>query len=133
MTGRTSGLGATRTVFANNVVQGGGPAASLDGPYSGGIWQGNILWETAGAGAMPAGTYDVVNPLLEAKADGIFRPQPRSPAIDSAKDDYGVALDMDGQPRTGRKDKGADEVSNAPVAAAPLTPDDLHRLIHDRR
>jgi hypothetical protein len=134
MTARANGLGALRTVFANNIVQGGGPAASLDGPYSGGVWQGNVLWETDGAGAMPAGAYDVVNPLLEAHAaNRVFRPQPRSPVIDSAQDDYGVEVDMDGQPRTGRRDKGADEVSRAPAAAALLTPDDWQRLIHDRR
>lgn len=133
MTGRAKGLGATRTVFASNVVQGGGPAASLDGPYSGGVWQGNIIWQTDGAGAMPAEAYDAVNPLLKADAKGVFRPQPRSPAIDGAKDHYGVALDMDGQPRTGRRDKGADEVSKAPVGAALLTPDDFFRLINDRR
>jgi hypothetical protein len=134
MTGRTNGLGATNTVFANNVLQGGGAAASLNGPYTGGMWSGSIIWETAGAGAMPAGTYDVVNPLLEAKANGVFRPQAGSPAIDSATGDYpAVVVDMDGQPRTGPKDKGADELSAEPIAAELLTPGDLHRLIHGRR
>src|SRR6266511_2328702 len=52
-TGRTDGLGATNTVFANNILQAGGAAASLSGPYAGGGWEGNIVWETAGAGAMP--------------------------------------------------------------------------------
>jgi hypothetical protein len=134
MTGRTNGLGATNTVFANNVLQGGGAAASLNGPYPGGVWSGNIIWETVGAGAMPAGTYAVVNPLLEAKANGVFRPQAGSPAVDSATGDYpAVVVDMDGQPRTGRKDKGADELSAEPIAAELLTPGDLHRLIHGRR
>jgi hypothetical protein len=112
MTGRTNGLGATNTVFANNILQGGGAAASLNGLYTGGAWNGNITWQTAGAGAMPPDTYDEIDPLLEPDALGVFRPQSGSPAIDSATGDYpAVTLDMDGQPRTDPKDKGADEVT----------------------
>jgi poly(beta-D-mannuronate) lyase len=130
-TGRTNGLGATNIVFANNILQGGGAAASLSGPYTGGTWEGNIIWETAGAGAMPAGTYDEVNPLLAAKADGVFRPQAGSPAIDSAVGNYdAVALDVDGQPRTAPKDRGADEVSSEPIVAKLLTAGEILRLIH---
>ena len=132
-TGRTGGLGATNTVFANNILQGGGAAASLSGPYAGGVWEGNIVWETAGAGAMPTGTYDEVDPLLEAKAKGVFRPQPGSPAIDTAVGDYAeVTVDLDGQPRTAIKDRGADEASVAPVVAELLTPGILLQLIHAR-
>jgi poly(beta-D-mannuronate) lyase len=134
MTGRTNGLGATDTVFANNIIQGGAAAASLNGPYTGGEWSGNIIWNTTGAGAMPDGTYDVVDPLLEPKAKGVFRPQTGSPAIDSAIDDYpAVVFDMDGQPRAFPKDKGADEVSAVPITARFLTPGDILRLIHTRR
>jgi hypothetical protein len=119
MTGRTNGLGATGTVFANNIVQGGGEAASLNGPYTGGVWSGNIIWQTAGPGAMAAGTYDVIDPRLEARR-GVFRPGPGSPAIDSATGDYpAVVVDMDGQPRTPPKDKGADEASSRDAAALP--------------
>jgi poly(beta-D-mannuronate) lyase len=132
MTGRTNGLGATNTVFANNILQGGGAAASLNGLYTGGVWGGNIIWETAEVGAMPAGAYDEVNPLLESKAKGVFRPQPGSPAIDSANGDYpAVLFDLDGQPRKGLKDKGADEHSSDPVIAGFLTPGAILRLIHD--
>src|SRR5688572_25936566 len=87
-TSRTNGLGATNTVFANNILQGGGAAAGLSGPYTGGVWAGNIIWSTAGPGAMPDGTYDVVDPLLVAKAKGVFRPQAGSPAIDTAVGSY---------------------------------------------
>jgi poly(beta-D-mannuronate) lyase len=83
---------------------------------------------------MPAGSYDVVNPLLEPKAKGVFRPQPGSPAIDSAGDDYpAVVFDLDGQPRTGLKDKGADEYSTDPDIAEFLTPGAILRLIHGGR
>jgi hypothetical protein len=131
MTGRTNGLGATNTVFANNILQGGGAAASLNGLYTGGVWSGNIIWETAGAGVMPIGTFDEVNPLLEPKANGVFRPRPESPAIDSAIGDHAaVTVDMDGQTRAEPKDRGADEVSSGPVSARLLTPGVLLRLIH---
>jgi hypothetical protein len=111
MTGRTNGLGATNTVFANNILQGGGAAASLNGIYSGGVWSSNIIWQTDGPGAMPAGTYDEIDPLLAPDALGVFRPQAGSPAIDTATGHYPfVTLDMDGQPRTDPKDRGADEV-----------------------
>jgi poly(beta-D-mannuronate) lyase len=112
MTGRTNGLGATNTTFANNVIVGGGAAASLNGLYTGGVWSGNIIWQTTGgAGAMPEGTFEEVDPLLAQDLLGIYRPQPGSPAIDSAIGDYpAVTVDMDGQPRTDPKDKGADEI-----------------------
>jgi poly(beta-D-mannuronate) lyase len=133
MTGRTNGLGATNTVFANNVLQGGGAAASLSGPYTGGVWSANIIWQTAGAGAMPAGTYEELDPLLEVTANGLFRPQAGSPVIDTGSGDFpAVTVDMDGQPRAVPTDRGADERSAAPVTATFLTPGDLLRLIHDR-
>lgn len=137
-TGRTNGLGAIGTVFANNIVQGGGAAASLSGPYVGGSWSANITWATSGAGAMPDGTYEVVDPLLTAKGKGIFRPRPESPAVDSAVGDYpAVVLDLDGQPRGGLKegvkDRGADEFSDEPVVAEFLTPGAILRLLHGRR
>jgi len=132
-TGRTNGLGATDTVFANNVLQGGGAAASLSGPYTGGVWSGNIIWQTAGPGVMPPGTYDEVDPLLVAKANGLFRPQTGSPAIDTAVGDFpAVDVDMDGQPRQNPKDRGADEISDAPMAGKFLTPGDLLGMIHQR-
>lgn len=125
MTPRRNGLGATNTVLANNILLGGGAAALIEGPYTGGTWSGNIIWETDGTGHMPAGTFDGADPLLEAGADGIFRPQPGSPAVDSATGDYPAAsLDMDGQPRLGLKDRGADEISTSPIVAGFMTVDE---------
>jgi Chondroitinase B len=71
---RPNGLGATRTVFAHNIVQGGGEAATIEGPYPDAEWRGNILWQTAGPGAMPKGTYEVEDPRLTADKNGILRP-----------------------------------------------------------
>jgi poly(beta-D-mannuronate) lyase len=130
MTGRTNGLGATNIVFANNIIQGGGTAAGLNGLYPGGMWSGNIIWKTSGAGAMPADTYEMVNPLLEPQAKGVFRPQFGSPAIDSAVGDFPVMIfDLDGQPRMGPKDRGADESSAERIVAEMLTPGAILRLI----
>ena len=142
MQGRTNGLGATGTVFANNVIQGGGSAAGLNGVYTGAFWEGNLIWQTTSPGAMPPGTFEEVDPLLAPAANGIFRPQPGSPVVDSAVGNYpAVLVDQDGQPRGvvvdpngtahgGPKDKGADELSNVPATARFLTPEDLLLLIH---
>lgn len=130
MTGRTNGLGATRTVFANNVMWGGGTAVSIDGPYTNGVWSGNVVWQTGNTADMPAGSYDVTNPMLDTDASGLMRPRSSSPVIDSAIGDYpAVVVDMDGQPRTGRKDRGADESSTIAPTARLLTVEEILRVI----
>ena len=116
-------LGATGTTFANNIIQGGGVAAKIDGPNPGALWSGNLIWKTGGAGNLPAEGFMGADPLLVADAQGIFRPTKGSPAIDSAVGGYpAVIVDLDGQPRTIAKDKGADELSDKPVVARLLTP-----------
>ena len=73
------------------------------------------------------------NPLLGRLQDNggptfTMLPGAGSPAIDAATGSFpGVTVDIDGQPRgEGEvKDVGADEVSEAPVLARPLTPDDV--------
>jgi len=62
--GRTNGLGATDITIANNIIQGGGPAATISGPYTGGAWTGNILFNTNGAGYMPSGGYTTIDPRI---------------------------------------------------------------------
>jgi poly(beta-D-mannuronate) lyase len=121
--GRTNGLGATNTTFANNIIQGGGAAASIAGPYTGAVWSGNIVYQTNGAGAIPSSGYRSVNPLLARDGTGTFHLQSGSPAIGTATGSYSaVTVDMDGQARTSPKDVGADEVSTASVTARILTP-----------
>jgi len=124
--GRANGLGATDITIVNNIIQGGGPAAKVAGPYTGGTWSGNIVFNAGGAGDMPAGGYALVDALLVRDASGIFRPQAGSPAVDGATGNYpGVTVDMDGQPRTGVYDKGADEVSKVPVVAHVLSANEV--------
>jgi poly(beta-D-mannuronate) lyase len=131
MGGRTNGLGATNTTFANNIMQGGTTSVSISGsaPYTNPVWGGNIVWNVTNGGgsSMPAGTYTIVNPMLVVDANGIFHLDASSPAIDAAVGTYPeVTADQDGQPRpeTG-KDIGADEVSSAAITARILTPADV--------
>jgi poly(beta-D-mannuronate) lyase len=64
----------------------------------------------------------VLDPKLERARDGLFRPATDSPARQSAEGDFSsVTADVDGQPRTGRKNAGCDETSDAVVLARPLT------------
>ncbi|NIG53920.1 chondroitinase-B domain-containing protein [Chitinophaga sp. Cy-1792] len=119
--GRSGGLGATYTTFVNNIIQGGGPAASIAGPYTNPTWSNNLLYSTNGVGAVPAGTYTTANPLLSRDATGTYHLQTGSPAIDAATGSYTTLnTDMDGQARTGTFDIGADEVSSATVTARIL-------------
>lgn len=120
--GRTNGLGSTVSTFANNIIQGGGAAASISGPYTSPTWSNNILYQTTGAGSMPSGGYTTANPLLARDATGSFHLQSGSPAINAGTGSYSWAsTDMDGQTRTGTFDIGADEVSAATVNARILT------------
>jgi len=52
MTARENGLGAVRVTIAHNIIQGGGPAAHIDGPFVDPIWRDNTIWKTP-AGLMP--------------------------------------------------------------------------------
>jgi hypothetical protein len=129
MQGRTGGLGADHTTFADNIIQGGGQAASIStsAPYSNPTWEGNIIWNTT-AGNMPSGTYRNVNPLLVQDANGVYHLGSGSPAINTAVGSWSsITVDQDGQPRPGgtSNDVGADEVSTAPVVAKLLTTADV--------
>jgi len=53
MSRRDKGLGATRVTVAHNVIQGGGPAAYIDGPFPEPIWRDNSVWQTP-LGLMPS-------------------------------------------------------------------------------
>ncbi|PSL47893.1 hypothetical protein CLV51_102753 [Chitinophaga niastensis] len=86
------------------------------------VWEGNILFNVAGAGNMPVTDYITANPLLARNSTGTFHLQAGSPAIGKASGSYpSVLYDMDGQPRSSRLDAGADQVSAAPVKAHILT------------
>jgi hypothetical protein len=124
--GRSGGLGATFITVANNIIQGGGVAASIAGPYTNPVWTGNIIFNVSGPGAMPATGYTITDPLLAKDITGTYHLQAGSPAINAITDTFSaVAADMDGQLRTSPLDIGADEVSSAAVTARLLHPEDV--------
>lgn len=119
-------MGATGTTFANNLLQGGEIAARIDGPYEGASWSNNILWNVPDTAHLPDAGFLKVDPLLVADAAGIRRPQAGSPALGAATGDFPAAtVDLDGQPRPEKKAIGADELSDAPIIAKFLTPEDV--------
>ena len=67
------------------------------------------------------------DPQLQLSADGLWRPGPASPAINGGSGDFSslISDDMDGQPRLGIFDIGADEVSNATIVRRPLGANDV--------
>jgi len=125
-TARANGLGSTFITIADNIIQGGGPAASIVGPAVNHSWEGNIIYKTNGAGDMPAGTYTMIDPKLVKDAAGEYHVEKGSPAINAAKGNYTVVTsDMDGQIRKAPLDVGADEFSNDAVKARILNPADV--------
>lgn len=118
-------LGATHTTFANNLLQGGGTAAKIEGPYEDARWLGNILWKVP-PGNMPADGFVTTDPKLEAGEDGVRRPGPESPAFGAATGEFAaVTLDLDGQPRPEKRSVGADEPGEQPAVARLLRESDV--------
>jgi poly(beta-D-mannuronate) lyase len=127
---RKDGLGATYITVANNLIQGGGPAASISGPYTNGIWEGNIIFNTNGAGDMPGGSYKIIDPKLVKDALNEFRLQTGSPAANAAAGNYtSVTTDMDGQKRIAPFDIGADEISKEKISVRILNPVDVGAVV----
>ncbi|MFC0773084.1 polysaccharide lyase 6 family protein [Terrimonas alba] len=125
-TARNNGLGSTFITIVNNIVQGGDVAASVAGPASNHVWEGNVIFNTNGAGNMSAGTYTVTDPKLMKDASGVFHLQKGSPAINAAKKNYpNITVDMDGQTRTSKLDIGADEFSTSAIKAKILNLSDV--------
>jgi poly(beta-D-mannuronate) lyase len=123
--GRT--LLAQNVTVANNLFRSSGPTIFEGSQGTGWTWQGNIAF--GGSLGPVAGNpgVNVVDPQLQFGADGLWRPGPASPAINGGAGDYSslIATDMDGQPRVGIYDIGADEVSAATIVRRPLTADDV--------
>lgn len=125
-TARTNGLGSTFITVAHNIIQGGGPAVSIVGPFANPEWEGNIIFNTDGAGDMPPGSYKTIDPKLAKDASGIFHLQTGSPAIDLvSKANAAILTDMDGQPRISLFDAGADELLSGPPKTTALHPQDV--------
>ncbi len=88
-------------------------------------WSGNIFYGTAIGMTLPVNNYND-NPQLSLAADNLYRISSTSPAINRSDSIYKpVIKDMDGQPRDGIFDAGADEYSTLPILIKPLTEDDI--------
>jgi poly(beta-D-mannuronate) lyase len=87
-TSRKDGLGATNVTVANNIIQGGGLAAKISGPMVQPTWKGNIIFKVAGAGDLPAGSYQNIDPKLVKDASGIFQLPANNMLISSTIDQY---------------------------------------------
>ena len=125
-TARTNGLGSTSITVANNIIQGGGPAASITGPSKDPFWEGNIIFNTNGPGDMPVGSFITSDPKLIKDAAGEYHLQKSSTAINNSKGNYAnINYDMDGQVRKVPLDIGADEVSTDAVTVRILNPGDV--------
>jgi len=129
-TERPNGLGSTNITIAYNIIQGGGEAVSIKGPWQQAVWKGNILFNTKGAGQLPDSAYKQVDPLLAPDAAGIFRLQKGSAAVGAAGNAFrGITVDMDGQLRKAPLDAGADQWSAAPAKVHALQPSEVgHRV-----
>ncbi|OQP45907.1 hypothetical protein A4H97_32210 [Niastella yeongjuensis] len=134
MSAREKGLGATAITVARNIIRGGGPAATITGPYVNPVWEGNIVFNAESKGDMPDGTFSTIDPKLGRSTYPTIHLLPGSPAIDAVLAPKGkkavnpyaaIATDMDGQPRTAPLDAGADEVSTTPATARILDPKDV--------
>ncbi|UQZ83789.1 Chondroitinase-B precursor [Paenibacillus konkukensis] len=112
------------TIVANNLVQNTTNEAFPETIASNTVYRDNIGF-TAQPGSNPARTSAEirnVDPQLALQADGLYRLQAGSAAIDAATHAYPyVRDDMDGQPRSAAPDIGADEYSTAAVQRQPVS------------
>jgi hypothetical protein len=122
---RSGGLPPLTVTFADNIIRKDGGNFVTPGPGWDVTYSGNIFFGTASAGMVPAAGFRMVDPKLAAGPGGTQHLQAGSPAIDSAVGSFGITEDMDGQPRVGKLDVGADEVSTVPVKRGPLMPADV--------
>ncbi|MEV4413757.1 chondroitinase-B domain-containing protein [Catellatospora sp. NPDC049609] len=123
--GANYSLAPVDAVIADNLVTGGQGKLfnQLKTPVNL-TYSGNVAWPTGSATvgvSAPASAIRVADPLLA--FDGtLYRIGTGSAAVDAALGVYAYLVDdLDGQPRSGTADVGADERSAAPVLRLPLT------------
>ncbi|MFJ9516892.1 chondroitinase-B domain-containing protein [Kitasatospora sp. NPDC101801] len=126
LSGETRSHPPRGVVVADNILSAGTGTLVAMAETTGFRWQGNILWGAAADGNAPAGGYRRVDPRLRADPDGVYRLSAGSPAINAATlTTPAVTQDLDGHPRGGSRDVGADEYSTLAPLRRPLTPADV--------
>ncbi len=124
--GRT--LLAQDVTVANNIFRSDGPTIFEGSEGTGWTWQGNIAFGGSLGPKAGASGITVVDPQLQYNSgDGVWRLGSSSPAINASVGDYSSLFtdDMDGQPRIGVFDVGADEYSTAAIFRKPLAAGDV--------
>lgn len=108
--------------ISGNLISGTGDSLFEGAEGSGYVYADNLAHgSNLGISSRP-GILEV-DPQLVQGPDGLWRPSVTSPAIDGAAVSPLFMDDMDGQPRVGLYDIGADENSVAQIARVPLTAD----------
>lgn len=121
---RKNGLGATAITVADNIVQGGPAAVSVLGPLKEPVWKNNLFFEVKEAGDIPVSGYQLKDPVLVKGAGGIYRLAKGSPAIGNGDTGFPVVtVDMEGRPRSGKRDIGADQYTTEKTVVHALTAD----------
>jgi len=131
--GNDNGAGA-RTLLAENVTIANNLVRSFQDPLfqgaqgEGFVFENNITFGNVGLQFVNNPEFQVVNPQISRDADGIFRLNSNSPAIDAAFTGFASAtggIDIDGQARGASFDIGADEFSSDAVLNGPLSGADV--------
>ncbi|MEN0110830.1 MAG: choice-of-anchor Q domain-containing protein, partial [Planctomycetota bacterium] len=129
-----SGFGSSgRTLLADDVTVVNNLISSTQDPLFSGVagsgwtWAGNFAFGQSLGSAVGNLGVSVVDPQLTVGSDGLHRLSATSPAIDAAASAGGATLleDIEGQPRSGVPDIGADEFSAASLARKPLKAGDV--------
>ena len=118
---------AQNVTIANNLIWSTQDPLFDGAEGSGWAWEGNIAYgQSLGPVAGNPGI-TVVNPGLSQSPDGLYRLGATSPAIDAGGSGYSglIGDDMDGQPRIGMYDVGADEFSTSTIMRVPLSKNDV--------
>ena len=119
----------TDCIVENNILEGNSGyfvTQNLLTGESNFTWMTNIFWGSTSTAYSPAGGYVKIDPLLAANSATPYRIAFNSPAINAAYAAPGeIVSDIDGQPRVGTPDIGADEFSSAPVIHLPLGTNDV--------
>ncbi|MEI7533246.1 MAG: chondroitinase-B domain-containing protein [Verrucomicrobiae bacterium] len=125
----TRGYIPTDFTVANNLLQGNSGtfvSSTAAAGQSNFTWRTNIFWGSASYTGSPVGGYLHINPQLATNTAIPFHIAANSPATNASFAAISeVVTDMDGQPRGGIPDIGADEFSSAPITRRPLMPIDV--------
>lgn len=112
----------------NNLFRSLGPTIFEGTEGVGWTWEGNIAYGGDLGPKAGAAGITVVDPQLQLQDDGLWRvSSSSSPVINSGVGDYSTVstFDMDGQPRIGIFDVGADEFSDVQIVRKPLESKDV--------